>query len=561
EAIVFVVLVVFLFLQNIRATLIPILAVPVSIVGSFAGMYVLGFSINLFTLFGLILAIGIVVDDAIVVVENVERWLEEGYKPRDAARKAMEEVTGPVVAVALVLCAVFVPCAFISGITGQFFRQFAITIAVSTVISAFNSLTLSPALSAILLRHREKGSLDKVTFGLFILIGITLPVYIRYSYKLGESLPLWLFWPIFGSIGGAVGAMTFLGFNRIFDYLTAFYTTIVGGILRLTVVVLIGYAGLLYLTYASFTTTPTGFIPSQDKGYLLVNVQLPDSASVQRTQEVLGRIEGLIRGNPDDPQKNPGIPGVQHTVSIAGQSLLLGANGPNLGSMNVILKPFSEREGSHTSGNEIADALRTACREQIRDAIITVMGAPPIDGLGTAGGFKVMIEDRGPLCPEALQNVCDTIVANGSQTAELRGLFTSQRNDTPWLYLDLDRDKCLSMGVQLEQVFNALQIFLGSYYVNQFNEFGRVWQVNIQADSRYRDDIEKIKQIKVPNIRGEMVPLATMAGVRDVSGPLLLMRHNMYAAGAIYGDSKPGISSGQAISRMEEVIRTHLPPA
>ncbi len=560
DAIFLVAIVVLVFLQNWRATVIPLIAVPVAIIGTFSIMAAVGFSLNNLSLFGLVLAIGIVVDDAIVVVENVERWLEEGHPPREAARKAMEEVTGPVVAVALVLCAVFVPCAFISGITGQFFRQFAITIAVSTVISAFNSLTLSPALAALLLRHRHKG-FDWGTTGAFMLLFGSATVWLRYSHGIGDALP----WPVVagaGAIfGGLLGAATLLFFNRIFDGLTWLYTSAVGGILRLSVVVLIGYAGLLYLTYAGFTSTPTGFIPPQDKGYLLVTVQLPDSSSVQRTQEVLRHIDAMVRGGTFRDKTYDEIPGVQHTVAIAGQSLLLGANAPNLGSMNVMLKEFTQRRGAEQTGEAIAQRIRQLCSKEIRDAVVSVYGAPPIDGLGTAGGFKVMIEDRGPIGPAALQETVDRIIATGSREPELRGLFTSMRNNTPWLYMDIDRDKCLSMGVSLEAVFNALQVYLGSYYVNQFNEFGRIWQVNVQADSRFRDRVAAIGQMKVPNNRGEMVPLETMATIRNSTGPLLLLRHNMYSTAAIYGDTSPGTSSGQAIKAMERVIEKQLPPS
>jgi multidrug efflux pump subunit AcrB len=559
DAIFLVAVVVLVFLQNWRATVIPLIAVPVAIVGTFAAMAAFGFSLNNLSLFGLVLAIGIVVDDAIVVVENVERWLEEGHAPREAARKAMDEVTGPVVAVALVLCAVFVPCAFISGITGQFFKQFAVTIAVSTVISAFNSLTLSPALAALLLRHRKKGFDWQTALAFAVLFGLGA-WWLRETHGLLAGWPLPLVLAAGALVGGAAGVATLVGFNRLFDGVTYLYTGAVRVILWGSVVVLLGYGGLLYLTYESFTTTPTGFIPPQDKGYLLVNVQLPDSASVQRTQKVLAHIDRIVRGDPDDPAKYPGIQGVEHTVAIAGQSLLLGANAPNLGSMNVMLKEFKQREGGQT-GDDIAAKIRDACRKEIREAVVTVFGAPPIDGLGTAGGFKVMIEDRGPLGLPPLQRACDEIVAEAARSPQLRGLFTSMRNDTPWLYMDIDRDKALSMGVSMDSVFNALQVYLGSYYVNQFNEFGRIWQVNVQADSKFRDRVEDIRQMKVRNSKGDMVPLATMLTVRNSTGPLLLMRHNMYSAGAIYGDATPGTSSGEAITAMEAAIGKRLPPA
>ena len=513
DAIVLVAIVVLVFLQNWRATLIPLIAVPVAIVGTFAVMAGLGFSLNNLSLFGLVLAIGIVVDDAIVVVENVERWLAEGLSPRDAARKAMDEVTGPVIAVALVLCAVFVPCAFITGVTGQFFRQFAITIAVSTVISAFNSLTLSPALAAILLQpHGAKRDI----------LAILLNVSLGWFFKL---------------------------FNGVFSVGTTAYTNIVAVMLRVSLIVLMVYVGLLYATYWSFAHTPTGFIPAQDKGYLLLNVQLPDSASVSRTREVMKQLEAIASS----------IEGVEHTVSLSGQSLLLGASASNFGSMNVILKPFEDRKG--LSSDSIGASISERCRREVKDAAVGVFGPPAIDGLGNAGGFKMMIEDRGPLGLAELQKTADAIVAKGNSTPGLTGLFTSSRSGTPWLQLDIDRDKCLSMGVQLGDVFSSLQIFFGSYYVNNFNEFGRSWQLNLMADSQFRYHIEDLQRIKVRNMQGQMVPLGTMINVRDGYGPVMLTRYNMYSASAVYGAPSPGTSSGESIDLMNGIADGSLPSA
>jgi len=513
DAVILVAIVMLAFLQNWRAALIPLIAVPVAIVGTFAVMAALGFSLNNLSLFGLVLAIGIVVDDAIVVVENVERWLEQGVEPREAARKAMEEVTGPVIAVALVLCAVFVPCAFLGGITGQFFRQFAVTIAVSTVFSAFNSLTLSPALAAILLKPHAAAR-DPLT----------------------RLLDLGLGW-------------FFKLFNVTFNASTALYTRGVGVLLRVSLLTLLLYGGLLVLTYFEFNRVPTGFVPQQDKGYLLLNVQLPDAASLERTQRVMAHIEELARKTP----------GVGHTVGIAGQSLLLNANAPNLGSMYVMLKEFSERRGADLSADAIAVSLRTQCAEQVRGAVVTVFGAPPIDGLGTTGGFKMIIEDRGNLGLGDLQRVSDQIVARGNNTPGLEGLFNSSRVNTPWLYLDIDRTKCLALGVQVSDVFNTLQVYLGSYYVNNFNEFGRTWQVNVQADPKFRDRIRDVRQLQVRNNQGQMILLGTLLSVRDTSGPVMVLRYNMYSAAAITGNTAPGISSGQAVSMMEEIANSELP--
>jgi hydrophobe/amphiphile efflux-1 (HAE1) family protein len=515
DAIILVALVMLVFLQSWRAALIPLAAVPVAIVGTFAVMIALGFSLNNLTLFGLVLAIGIVVDDAIVVVENIERWLEHGLPPRDAARKAMDEVTGPVIAVALVLCAVFVPCAFLGGITGQFFRQFAVTIAVSTAISAFNSLTLSPALGAILLRPRG-ATRDPLTRVLDLLLG--------WFFRL---------------------------FNAGFGAGTHGYTRAVAGLLRVSVTTLLVYAGLLYLTYWQFNRVPTGFIPQQDKGYLLLNVQLPDAASVERTQRAMARIEKIAHDTP----------GVEHTVGISGRSLILGANAPNLGSMYVMLQEFAQRRGADVTADAIARRLEVRCGEDVRGAVVAVFGPPPVEGLGTTGGFQMIIEDRGNLGPGDLQRVSDQVVARGNATPGLQGLFNSSRADTPWLYLDIDRTKAMALGVPVSDVFNTLQYYLGSFYVNNYNQFGRTWQVNIQAANRLRYRVRDILNLQVRNAQGQMLPLRTLMSVRDTSGPLLILRYNMYSAAAITGSPAPGTSSGQAVTLMERIAGEELPRA
>ena len=309
------------------------------------------------------------------------------------------------------------------------------------------------------------------------------------------------------------------------------------------------YGGLLVLTYWQFNRTPTGFIPQQDKGYLLLNVQLPDSASVERTQKVMAQIETVVRATP----------GVDHTVGISGQSLILGANAPNLGSMYVLLKEFAERRGPGSSADEIAAAIRERCQRDVRGAIVSAFGAPPIDGLGTTGGFKMIVEDRGNLGPGELQRVSDQIVARGNGTPGLQGLFNSSRAHTPWLYLDIDRTKCMALGVQVSDVFNTLQIYLGSFYVNNFNEFGRTWQVNVQADQRFRNKVPDIQRLQVRNSQGQMIRLGSLMQVRDISGPVMVMRYNMYAATAISGNTTAGISSGQAIDLMEQIAGKQLP--
>lgn len=561
DAVILVAVVVLLFLQNWRSAIIPLVAVPVAIIGTFVVMSMMGFSLNNLTLFGLVLAIGIVVDDAIVVVEAVEHHMEHGLSPRDATVKAMSQVSGPVIAVGLVLSAVFVPCAFISGITGQFFRQFALTIAVSTLLSTFNSLTLSPALTALLLRPRDKETAPPLPRIVFPMIG----AWLGWEF-LSPWLEMWLGgtagWSLsFATtvIGAAMGWLvskplnwilgaSFRAFNQGFNWSTGVYARAVGGLLRVSVLVLLVYGGLLALTYVSFTSAPRGFIPAQDKGYLLVNVQLPDSASVQRTQEVMKQIEEIARETK----------GVKHTVAVAGQSLLLNANAPNYGALFVMLDDFHHRTAYDLSGDAIAARLQDSFEHEIRDGQINVFEAPPLEGLGTAGGFKIIVEDRGDTGLRSLQETADNIVIDGNQNSDLRGLFTSFRANTPWLYLNIDRTQAKTKGVSMGELFNVLQVFLGSLYVNDFNRFGRTWQVNVQAAADFRRQIEDLKQLKIRSERGKMVPLGTLATIEDRSGPSLIMRYNMYPAAAINLNPAPGVSSGQAIDVMEDIAGRRL---
>jgi len=575
DAILLVAIVVLLFLQSWRSAIIPLIAVPVAIVGTFAVMAAFGFSLNNLTLFGLVLAIGIVVDDAIVVVESVEHHIEHGLAPRDATIRAMQEVSGPVIAIGLVLSAVFIPCAFISGIVGQFFRQFALTIATSTIISAFNSLTLSPALAALLLKpravDRPQEPLPRLAFALMglwlgfaflapwlqpalsrMISGPETPLRAAALASV-PTLAMLISFVVGGSAGWLVGkplnmALSwFFGlFNRGFNVATAGYTRAVGGLLRVSGLVLILYGGLLFLTYYGFTNTPSGFIPTQDKGYLLVNVQLPDSTSVERSQKVMRQVEEIALG----------IPGVKHTVAIAGQSLLLNANAPNFGSIYVMLDEFHHRagHGQELSGDAIAATLQAKLQSEIGDGLINVFGAPPVEGLGTAGGFKIVIEDRGDAGLASLQQVAEKVVAEATDDPQLQSLFTSFRANTPWLFLDIDRTMVKTKGVSMQEVFNTLQVYLGSLYINDFNRFGRTWQVNVQGDSNFRKQIEDLKQLKIRNDMGGMVPLIAMANIRDVSGPVLIMRYNMYPAAAINGSPASGVSSGQAIDRMQGIV-------
>jgi len=506
DAIILVALVVLLFLQNWRAAIIPLVAVPVAIVGTFAFMAGLGFSLNNLSLFGLVLSIGIVVDDAIVVVENVERWIEQGLSPREASFKAMEEVTGPVIGVALVLCAVFVPCSFITGIVGQFFRQFALTIAVSTLLSAVNSLTLSPALAAILLKPKDAPP-DIVDRALGFVCG-------------------WLF----------------VGFNAAFAGVTWAYAEVVKRSLRVTVPILVAFAGLLCLTGLLFTRIPVGFIPQQDKGYLIANVTLPDGASVQRTARVMESLERRARDEP----------GVAHAVSVAGQSVVLGGNAPNWGALYILLDGFSKRRGAQASADAIAARLRADWQETMDEARVEVFGPPPVDGLGTVAGFKLVVEDRGDYGLVPLEQAADAVVRACGEDGRLSGLFTNFSASTPWLFLDIDRDKAAAVGVSLKNLFETLQFQLGSYYVNNFNRFGRSWQVNVQADARHRGDARRaIEELKVPGAGGRPVPLTTLVQVKDRVGPSLVMRYNLYPAAAVYGKPAPGTGSTSALAMVQ----------
>jgi multidrug efflux pump len=585
DAVILVAIVVLLFLQDWRAMILPMIDVPVSLIGTFVVMKALGFSLNNLTLFGLVLAIGIVVDDAIVVLENIERLIATGLDPRTATIKAMDEITGPVLAITLVLSSVFIPCCFLGGVSGQFFRQFAVTIAVSTIISAINAVTMTPSRAVLIFKaDADKGHAFKreaVPWWLFAILGGCLTIVwgpdlvaghfglppINHDHETETELPTWLWLLTMAAYfapgalaGGLLGLVLirpvnvvlgwfFRGFNRWFDRMTGLYGRMVGWVLRLSVVMLVIYGGLLVLTAWQFNHTATGFIPQQDKGYLLLNVQLPDSASVERTQRLMARIE-KVAGE---------TPGVKHTVGVSGTSLILSANAPNLGSMYVMLQPFERRRGPGLSADEIAETLKENCRKAVRGAIVTAFGAPPIDGLGTSGGFKLIVEDRGNLGLAQLQKYAERIVDRGRRTEGLQGLFNSSGANTPWLYLEIDRTKCMALGVRVSDIFNTLQVYLGSYYVNNFNEFGRTWQVNIQADSKFRSQVSDIGRLQVRNNQGQMVRLHTLLDVRDTSGPVVVMRYNTYSAAAITGDAAPGTGSGDAVALMQEIADQELP--
>jgi multidrug efflux pump subunit AcrB len=563
EAVALVALVILLFLGDWRAAVIPLLAVPVAVVGTFAAMLACGYSLNTLTLFGLVLAIGIVVDDAIVVVEAVEHELGKGLAPREATIRAMEQVAGPVLAVGLVLSAVFVPCLFIGGISGQFFRQFALTIAVSTLLSAFNSLTLSPALAALLLRpgaegHTRRAPLPRLAFPVAFALAAWwfAPAWLAGWVPLPAGVPGWvvpaacaaagvlLGWLVAKPLNAGLG-QGFAWFNRAFGWLTRGYTLSVRGLLKIPLLVLAGYGALVWLTARGFEGAPKGFIPEQDKGYLLVNLQLPDASSLGRTRAAVLRME----------QAALGVPGVKNTVAVAGRSALLEANAPHFGAMYVLLEPFEKRKGRALGAEAIARELTRTLEGAVPEGQVTVLGAPPVDGLGNAGGFRLVLEDRGEVGLAGLQEIADRVVARAAEDPLVEGAYSSLRADTPWVHLDIDRVQAQSMGVPIGEILDALQMYLGSFYINDFNRFGRTWQVIAQAGSKARQSLEDLRSIRVQSTRGEMVPLATLVTSRQVGGPALVLRHNLFPAAPLTFNAAPGVSSGQAIDRMGELAK------
>ncbi|PWK92587.1 efflux RND transporter permease subunit [Fulvimonas soli] len=512
EAIVLVVLVVILFLQTWRASIIPLVAVPVSLIGTFAVMYAAGFSLNALSLFGLVLAIGIVVDDAIVVVENVERHIEHGMSPKDATRRAMTEVTGPIVATALVLCAVFVPAAFISGLTGQFYRQFALTIAISTVISAFNSLTLSPALSALLLKAHDAPK-DR------------LSVWIERAFG-------WLFRP----------------FNRLFVRGAGRYVEGVKRVLVRGPAALAIYAGLVLLGVFGFVHVPTGFVPTQDKQYLVSFAQLPDAASLDRTEDVIRRMSAIALKQP----------GVESAVAFPGLSINGFTNSSNAGIVFVTLKPFEERTDASLSAGAIAGALNQKYAA-IQDAYIAVFPPPPVMGLGTIGGFRIQIEDRADLGFEELYKQTQNLIAESRKTPALAGLFSSYQVSVPQIDAEVDREKAKAEGVDLADAYQTMQAYLGSLYVNDFNRFGRTYQVNVSAEPGHRHEPEDVLGLKTRNAQGALVPLGSFVTVSHGVGPDRVQHYNGYPTAEINGGPAPGFSSGQAQDAMEKLARENLP--
>jgi len=585
EAIILVTVVVLVFLQDWKSVLLPMIGVIVSLVGTFAVMSVMGFTLNNLTLFGLVLAIGIVVDDAIVVLENIERHLELGKPVHEATIDAMKEISGPILGITLVLSSVLLPSAFLSGLVGQFFRQFAVTISVSMILSAVNAMTMTPALAVLFFRNRKPGhhgdeGKEALPWWSFALFGglasmwLLAPVLgpwlgLPTGEQGGEAVPgglgaslrslgahLLLFLP--GAVaGGALGRFllirpvnwvlgrSFRGFNWLFERATQAYGTTVGWCLRLSGVVLLIYVGMIGLTGFGFSRIPTGFIPIQDKGYLVTNIVLPDSASLERTLAATDAVERIALETP----------GVAHTLALPGMSYVLNANSSNYSNVFVILKPFDERRDHALGAEAVAARIRERLAREVPEAQALVFGAPPISGLAKSAGFKLMVEGVGDVDFDELQARADDLAAKGNQQPGLVGLFNSFRAQTPQLYVDIDREKVKSMGVPLTDVFDALQAYLGSYYVNDFNRFGRTWQVNVQADAPFRTDAETIRQLKVRNADGEMVPLGALAEIRDTTGPVQVTRYNMFPAAAVTGTPLPGTSMGDALSMMERISR------
>ncbi|MCG5235430.1 efflux RND transporter permease subunit [Xanthobacter oligotrophicus] len=512
EAVLLVVLVVIVFLQTWRASIIPLLAVPVSIVGTFAVMHLFGFSINALTLFGLVLAIGIVVDDAIVVVENVERNIEGGLSPREATYKAMQEVSGPIIAIALVLIAVFVPLAFITGLTGQFYKQFALTIAISTVISAINSLTLSPALSALLLKGHDAPK-DRLT-------------------RLMDFCFGWFF----------------KGFNKAFVKGSNAYGSVVKRTIAHKAIMLGLYVVLVAMTVVLFRAVPPGFVPGQDKQYLVGFAQLPDGATLDRTEEV-------IRHMSDIALKQEGV---KSAIAFPGLSINGFTNSSNSGIVFVGLDEFEARKSPALSGNAIALTLNQKFAA-IPDAMIAMFPPPPVQGLGTIGGFKFQIEDRAGRGYAALDEATKAFLAKAATAPELAGLFSSYQVNVPQLFADIDRVKARQLNVAVTDVFDTMQIYLGSAYVNDFNTFGRTYTVRVQADAPFRARPEDVGTLKVRSATGEMIPLSALLKVRSAAGPERAMRYNGFLSADVNGGAAPGFSSGEAQAAVERIAAETLP--
>ncbi len=503
EAALLVFLVLFLFLQDWRATVVPAVTIPVSLIGTLAVMLGMGFSLNMLTLFGLVLAIGIVVDDAIVVVEATVVHIERGLSAKEAAIKAMEEVSGPVVATTLVLLAVFVPAAFLPGITGQMYRQFALTIAISTIFSSINALTMSPALSALILRPPKP----------------------RKNFF-------------------------FRGFDAVFHAGQRGYAGMTRALVRRTAIMMLLFLGLLGLTGWQFMRLPTGFLPIEDQGYLMANIQLPDAASLERNEEVLKKLDIIFKNTP----------GIADWVSLGGFSLIDGTNASNAATVFIIMKPWEERTDPSLSQEAILFNLQRQFFE-IQEAIVFAFPPPAINGLGVAGGFQMQIQDRADVGLKELQKVVQEIIQDGEAQSGLTNLNSTFRVNVPQLFAEVDRTKAKTLDIPLDRVFGTLQAYLGSAYVNDFNKFGRTWQVKVQADHQFRIEANDIRMLDVRNTKGEMVPIGTLVKVKEMLGPQTILRYNLYPAASITGEAAPGFSSGQALNLMEQIANAKLPPS
>lgn len=519
EAILLVVIVVIIFLQTWRAAIIPIIAIPVSILGTFAFMAVLGINFNTLSLFGLVLSIGIVVDDAIVVVENVERYLAEGMDPREAAHKTMDEVGNALLAIALVLCAVFVPTAFITGLQGSFYKQFAVTIAVSTLLSAFVSLTLSPALAALLLRPHGKGTAPTSFFGKIIAL---------------ISAPLKAF---------------FRGFNWAFGRLSTGYGALTSRLLRFAVIVLIAYAGLIAFTYVRLASTPTGLIPQLDRGYFIAAFQLPPGSSLTRTDEVVRKASALIRSRP----------GVDRAVVFVGFDGATFTNAPNTGVIFVRLLPFEERAAKGLGARAILGDLRQQVAA-IKEAFILVIEPPSVPGIGTGGGLKLYVQDRSGRGVAALEGAAWAMASAANPQNGFAQGFTLFNTKTPQIFADIDRTKAEKLGVPIARVFETLSVYMGSAYINDFNILGRTYRVTAQADNPFRVDLRDVANLRTRNASGEMVPIGSVANFTDTTGPYRLPRYNLFPAAEVQVALLPGVSSGQGIATLERLAVERLPP-
>ena len=511
EAVVLVVVVIILFLQTWRASVIPIVAIPVSLIGTFAMLAALGYSLNNLSLFGLVLAIGIVVDDAIVVVENVERNIREGLSPREAAYRTMEEVGGALVAIALVLTAVFIPSVFLSGILGQFFRQFAVTIATATGISLIVSLTLSPALCALLFKPHDPHEQRK------------------------------------NVLSRLVGGF-FNGFNRAFEWISSRYGALTGKLVRISAIMVAVYLGLIGLTVYQFGIAPTGFIPNQDLGYLINIIQLPPGASLARTDEVAKKVTKIVLDTP----------GIAHAVPIVGLDGATFTTAPNSAVVFTPLDPFKERAAK----GETADALKTQLNQKfaaIQDGFIISVSPPPVRGIGTTGGFKMQVQDTHGGDLSQLEQVAQIIAGLANQQPGLAGVFTTFNTRTPKVYADIDRVRTEMLGVNPDDIFQTLEVFLGSQYVNDFNFLGRTYRVTAQADGKFRQDLHDIGQLKTRNAEGQMVPLSSVAAFRNITGPYRVEHFNLYPSAAVQGGTKPGYSSGYGLETMAKIAQQNLP--